>query len=685
MSRPGNVLDAYRSYNYHHILIACDSSDTAERLADQSEITLFDHEDVTSEDQSRFNVQNIPGEIDSNYIVLINGASDTYFTIQTARWQAVTTPSGEHEYSSTTLEGQMKIQEPKGARFLNVIQHAARDLGASPMGMVFVLKTIFVGHTDGGYIESLTTVRPLLLTMIDIQTQFDVTGATYEIAFVGNAGGASKMPQVSSVTDGFSFTIEGSGQTLEQTMNKLETSLNTRYNTTKERLKFEAKCAGVTLDFDDSFMPVTYEINLDPAYRKMKAGTATREQQENTGQQDPVIVQQGESMSVESLINQIMLTSQEVYEDGNPDEGDKKFIHKISASVKPNKTEYRVVYNVHRYEVRFPGQSEQQAEDTNDNSGFNFDPEEGTSIEFDYIFTGKNIDVLDFNMKMEMGLAFLQTLASTPSLMSASETQSSNQESTTGAKSAEQLTSENSNVKKPLFLGMKLKDPALRNHINPGETTTYNALLSRWAGYETLEASVTIRGNPQLLHESTPKPDSFAITDEDTEGLIEGQQPQNVSVITSDAAANLPEEQQPNTVMPRYWRRPGFVKVNVRFPTVTTQFGQDALTEPFWYTGYYYLISVDNIFEEGQFRQELDIMSLPSNVGNIMSFGKKCDATTLQTVGGVGGAVTPVGGGGGDSVGGEEGDQEKKSTRDVDTERNESTDVGVIFPEGGGA
>ena len=63
---------------------------------------------------------------------------------------------------------------------------------------------------------------------------------------------------------------------------------------------------------------------------------------------------------------------------------------------------FTVTYHIHKYKAVVV-----DAEDF-----LSFEPPEGMGITFDYIFTGKNIDITDMDIKMEYGLMFFQVLAS---------------------------------------------------------------------------------------------------------------------------------------------------------------------------------------------------------------------------------------------------------------------------------
>ena len=65
MSNPQNILGRFDTYAYHHILMVCNSTDTAEALSRIDEITTFQH----PRNQVRYSARDVEG---------INGESTGY-------------------------------------------------------------------------------------------------------------------------------------------------------------------------------------------------------------------------------------------------------------------------------------------------------------------------------------------------------------------------------------------------------------------------------------------------------------------------------------------------------------------------------------------------------------------------------------------------------------------------------
>ncbi len=600
MSNPRNPLDAFRSYSYHHILIACDGSNTAEELATKTEISLFDHEGA----EQRFCPRTVPGS-DGKYVVLINGMSDVQFNITEAKWASVLTPrdensEGSSHYRTMAVDGELTIMEPFGVNFLNLLNEVTKLLGTDPNGVVMMLKTIFVGETDEGRTKFVSNVKPLLFIAYDITAMFDVTGAEYTLAFVGVSNGAGRLPHVAAVADGFNLELK-SGSTIQNAMDNLTTAIKQNYKLQKDSIRSQSQTSGVDIDFERDFIDVNYIIRVDGAYAPLKIGGNALPAEQNTGNDDPIVNVNSDSISVESMIDSIMSTSTEVKKiDQEEDDTGNKFYYKITSTLETSPTEYNVIYHVHRKKTNIVRTEEI----------FDFTPPKGSGIEFDYIFTGQNIDVKDFDIKMQMGMTFFQTMAVESSLPTNADSiinKYNNQPYAAGTgnvngsgdqKEESSICDASRRRKKPLFLGMTAKDIKDRNTRFPGLSTSYNALLARHAAIENLEVNMTIRGNPQLLAETTQLPSDLDPTIQRPEEILD---------------FGLGEG---STVFAKPHQFPAFAKVNIYMPNEfqsnTGNITDVDYSQNFWYPGWYFVLGINHVFSAGEFTQELEMYSMPT-------------------------------------------------------------------------
>lgn len=622
MSSPPNPLDAFRTYSYHHILLAADSTGTAIGLAENPELELaaFDHPDV------KFCPKDSPNG--GKYVVLINGMTDAQFSIKSAKWASVVVPSAgttssSQAMSSTTMavDGEMLVVEPQGLNFMNLLNETTKMLKIDPTIMTFVLKTIFVGHRDDGTQRVLTDVKPLVFMMIDITASIDVSGAEYTIGLVGVANGAAKMPHMASIASGFNFTVPTGS--VEAALQALTIKLNSQYGRERGELQKKLDKCGTGINLNNEFAQVVYSISA-PDYSGYTVGDLedSKFQTDATGNFN--FVQLGQSCSIENLIGAVMNSSKQVAEDANKPIDDGRFIYKIVSDIDTSSSVVRVNYYVHRY----------KASSVDVENFLTFQPPEGEGITFDYIFTGNNIDIINFDLRMQMGLVFYQVLAA----QSSSPTTSSqllnffNPDTYVGGigakdgagdqQEASELCNQRSGdpKKKPLFIGTSLQNPLFRDTKAIAASAGFSTMLQRHAALENLEAKMVIRGNPQLLADSTQLPSE-----------IRTQNPASPSVF--EPGEGLPGLR---LLMPALHKSPGYVKVRVHAPKSWTgsaaktaaeqaaSFEND-FSENIWYDGWYILLQIDNVFDNGDFTQELTMISLPVDSGE--SKLSQCDGT----------------------------------------------------------
>lgn len=615
MSTPANPLDVFRTYSYHHILLVCDGTETADELAVSAEITLFDHEGAEKKFCPRRNSR-------GRYIVLINGMSDTQFTISHVKWTASVFSEGLDDdqkiskFGTMATDGEIEILEPRGVNFFNLMNEVTLSLGRDANMLVFVLKTIFVGTRYDGEIEFITNIRGLSFNMIDITAMFDERGATYYMAFVGAVNGVSKLQQVRAVANDFPFKIT-KGSTLGEALvgdigkeKSLEFKVNEYYRNNKDKFRKEIAANGLALDIDEEFIDVEYKIDIHPDFVGFIAGTVTTPNQQDTGGNDVILV----GDTIEDIIDSALRSSQDMIDGGN---GDKKtgdvFIYKISTSLESSERKYLIHYFVDKYKgVVIPV-----------NDWLSFTPPDGTGITFDYIFTGKNIDVLSFDIKMQMGLAFFQTLAAASSVAGSSvdiighynpqptvagtgNLQGPGDQQDQGSGCSLDIRREGGKRVKPLYLGMSVTDPLIRNTRFPGASVSYGALFVRHAAFENITANLSIRGNPQLMEE----------TNLWGEFVVPGA---NIAhqVVETTLSSSLPADEQPRRIWPAINRVPGYVKVNVYMPNEFMAYSDPAVQNQyasnFWYNGWYYMLSIEHEFGEGEFKQNLFLNSIPTD------------------------------------------------------------------------
>ena len=607
MSNPINPLSKYRSYSYHHILVVCDTTVAAENLSKVGGdgIALFEQ----APDETKHAVQEIEG---GNYVVLINGTTDAEFIINSLQWGTVFAPTGNamdeergvQSYNIMTTDGDMVILEPRGMRFLNVLVNAGNALHTDTNALIYMIKTIFVGVTDDGRTEINASFKPQIIIPFDIKADFKIIGSEYHFSFVGAVNGGAHLPQVSRLAEGTQMYIPP-GTTLEGALRTFESILNDKYAAFRKQISKEFPGPFENGEFDPSkFKKVKYEFVINERYKdkggksNFIAGTNAKVMYQVSGNGDPVL-EFGENSLVVDAIDTIMQSSQQIVGDGfarrNQKNEIERFSYKIVTAVKSTPDEYRIIYNIKSYRTYTT-----QVSDVNKNNagqgqnqqGNDLTPSEGSVIEFDYFYTGKNTDILDLNLKMEMGMGFFQMLATTDNIPEYSDVNNGNISSklVQGPSGGSTKTNPklNFNFNTPLFPGTSLKNTLSRNRRYPLSTQTFSSLFRRYSALESTGLMVTIVGNPQLMNEMIALPS-------EVQNLTET----DFSQPSDDVA----------TGMWKWAGSPGLAKINIRFPA--TKESNNTQFVPFWYGGFYTILAVNNKFDNGEFTQEMELVSLP--------------------------------------------------------------------------
>jgi len=640
MSNPSNRLAKFRSYSYYHVLAMCDCSATADTLALSQELNVWDHatpETAVQDDraQSKNLGKYAPKRLEGSgkYIILINGATDAAYTITEAKWTSATAANAVQgdRGTSIAIEGSLRVSEPKGIAFLDQVVQCSVALGVDASQVVFVLKTFFVGHAydpaRGDYQDHIVDVPPINFIAYDVTGSFTEQGGEYQIQFVAAGHGAARLPQYGKAVNAMSITA---GDSLEATLRKLQDNINESYDLYFDCVYEQIQSTNGTEKEEllRSLRRVNYVIEVGPDYKASNgqvAYTVTNQPQQykNTaGCSDTAQITFPASSSIESAINTIMLMSPQVQADmakGDTASG-AKYEYKIHTALesKPvdganeDTLEYTVYYRVERFLVPKtiaydPAFQALAQDDEQLKADPRYDQIRRNLIEFDYIYTGKNIDILEFDMKVNMGLAYLQTATLANTFKSQLERSANRQmQASTQDVNTQGVRFGGALVQTPVFFGSQVRVPNLINQQNAGNAIQSAYTLTKHASLEVAEASMRIIGNEQLLG-STNRTSSPA------------------NVIAS--ASRSQTTNTPDSADFKDWTLvPAFVKVNIKMPRDNDDFnlftgssktgnpndaGATDYARDFWFDGYYYVYGIEHAFENGEFTQNLQMIGIP--------------------------------------------------------------------------
>ena len=637
MSTPENRLAQYRSYSYYHVLVVCDSSDTADTLAKQSSTEKWRHPTGPAHnsdvDLGPYSVKYIKNDasVEGRYIVLIHGATDAAFSITSAKWMSATAAAAtiSDRNTSVAVEGSIEVSEPKGVVFLDTVVAACLALGIDAASAVFALKTFFIGYSadDQNPVVEINDIEPIRFICYDTTGSFTEQGGTYRMEFVALANGATRLPQYSKSASGVSIKA---GTSLEETIKKVETRVRENYNElfdcVSKQVVQAAKQAGANPDdFTNRLARVDYEIIVDDVY-KGKEYVVTNQvstAKSKPGCDDPATLTFPANTGIEDILHRIMQACDRVQQEaakgvaeGNNHNERIHYEYKILTALKTTqqrgndsknpKLNYTVTYKIIRFlrpkDVSlFKVAAEAQLPNVLNTNPTIVEQIKQNLIEFDYLYTGKNIDVLDFDMKVNMGMAYLQiatvanTLKDQLQSIAGSSIHISNYDPS--------LSRFGESTQLPIFFGTQIKSPMFRNTKNSSRSAQAAYTMSKHASLEVAEATMTIYGNTKLLNTINAATSPNIITATRTQD--------NSGEANFTDWGEFPSLVKVNIKMPRNNNDIGLLKGSANNNTKNAGPSSRDYTKDFWFTGYYYVYGIEHALENGQFTQTLHMIAIP--------------------------------------------------------------------------
>lgn len=585
-----NPLRQFRSYSYHFFLVACESTTVLDYLSSPAATNAFERAGKNLNDPR--DVITVPNV--GKYVIVIDSRHDVDIIIEDVQWGTTFTGDQNSSNSSVALnvvmtDGTINFMEPRGVNFLNILANLGDQLDVDMICMPFCLKTVFYGHTESGQVIPLNVSQPLGFVPVDITGQVDERGTTYKMDICGVVNGVAHNPSYNAIVDNVSFPVT-TGQNLDAHLATFTQVLNDTYTRQREIVLKETKD---TIDLSTS-ASVVYNIQLEK-------GSLQLQKLNDFGSNitDQVVVENGKHIikgtkegGIPEVILKLLTSSKQwvqVAAQGDPpdtvdiDNTNRRYTFKVtqefessSPSVTKSQVTVKIFVTEYRYEtveiVSTPaGKQTQQPIPKIDPSQV---------VTFDYIFTGKNLDVLGMEINLSMGLALLQTLATAKSMSSQSQDVRGGQAPipsvVSSASPAPGPMNIHGRVRKgtPIFAPLQWATDYLKEMNDIQNTATAEAIWKNFASYQSVSTSINIHGNPLLLAK---------IVD-------------------------------PNRSVPNY------VKINIKMPNTPDDIWEYQLTgnkkpagyySDFWFTGYYLIVSAINKFQGGLFTQELDLVSLP--------------------------------------------------------------------------
>lgn len=640
MSNPPNILSTFRSHSYYHVLALCDRSATADALADADDMGVWSRIGSTG-DFGKWSPQEIPKSSDGTagrYSIVIHGATDADLGIDSYKITSYTAASATAGDKNTSIatEGEITITEPKGVVFFDLLVSLMTEMNSDATTCCFVLKTFFVGHAydpiNGEHSSTITDVAPVMFLLTDAAAVYTEAGGVYTLQILSLANGASRLPQFARAADGASIHLDkaaNSKATVKQ-------ALDTLFNVVRQNYRHHYDCVIAVANQkkiknpNTRFFPVEYIVEVDPEYTKdiyIVTDAPVQYKTHGSSCTEPVSFKNKLGASIEDAIHRIMSMCPQVKKDMVDGVGDGpnaiKYEYKIHSAVETkmdgdNKRTY-VKYSVKRFMSPRGFNIQQLLKNGGDGSATSKALRENL-IEFDYIFTGKNVDILEFNIQMNYGLSYLQMATTSNSFKQQFEAVASRSRHIS-VHSDVAARGKGEPVPVPVFFSPQLKGLSLTNTADPGLSTQAGYNMAKHASLEVAEASVKIIGNPRLYSSvmATTHPANL------------GKQPP-IGTVRSDAPGAPKDTPTLEYSDFKHWSQlPALAVINIKMPTHNddvallsgTKHGDDKIppdyAKNFWYGGYYYVYGIEHSFDNGEFTQQLLMVAMPN--GSLLEKG----------------------------------------------------------------
>ena len=628
MSKPDNVLNKFRSYSYHHVLIAANSTNTYDvfetnkfdlvNLLQPKETTV---RSVFSQQSGRSKNEIVKYDLEDktgSYVVVLNSTRDVDFYLDDITWENILLPrSGNISAQMAASEGSFVIYEPNGARFFTYLDDILNVLGSEAIGLTFYLKTFFIGYPDGSDGSSnpdvpqmIANIKPLAFNITDIQSEITNTGSKYTVSFVGSVNGVASLPMLDRVPQGCNTILcttspsnteipRASSTSLDQAFTRFQKFMNDKSDLGFQIQLNNAIVAGVPTDKIKS-RTVRYEFHLDDHWKdyKYRIDNFNQLQAESSLNKGGSITLSPDARVSDALslfMNHCSLYLKEEGE-GEIDEvtgQTVKYTHRIETAQRgycfseprgDKWGEFVLQYFIKRVKIiEATPKAIAQSTVVPDNV-------KQKAIEFDYMFTGQNVDIINLDMKFD-GLFMLYSIGPrqviTKPLSQEQLSQMKGEQTVPVVPLAPTFQYRPYTPVGPVISG---SDNFMLNHKPfPGEYASARALMNTLSTLSALQTNITIRGNPLFLNETIR-------TAKDLEKTKQQLDSEKTDSILG------------NTV-----HSPAYAKVNIRM--INDEADGDLYSTPFWYQDYYIIVSVKNNFSRGTFTQELELITLIQDSG----------------------------------------------------------------------
>jgi lysozyme len=618
-----NPLKQFRTYSYRFVHIVSDSTQIIQNLmaAGGSDMNIYTHPDLIGEGP-RFGLKTLGGSKglpESKYVIISNTATDSnivfksvylrsYFGGGTSTSENTANPPGTTGNPSDELK--MTLIEPFGVRYVEYILGACNQLNMKSSGQaIHVLKVFFVGHKSDGTVEILSGYNPITFAFTSISMDFTSSQTTYTIEAVPTMNAGASLPTASMIGTS-TFTVHGG--TFKDFVDNFNRILQKDSADTQKKLDEEKK---------NEVAPI-YTITIAPTSLYQTKDYIVQDQVHDKNKEenpDNWTMCTAVGSQIQDLIMHAFATCKKALEDQKPTEYDKNgiattYIPNIFTYTKQFVNAKGQIQTQYLYEIqKVPktvfkstnDQAETKSDSTSDSTASNSSSldskrfndflqqqlSRANLLEFDFVFSGINDDIIDYQMVMTNGLALLSNTVTPPQNLS-QKTQTSTTPVDGVKKNTNQVPDDKSTAPESKSNTTTGSQPQLVRYTkslplkDPSSYQMFLSMMRTYTQYEVAQTTITIMGNPRLFDQCTINPKLLIDT---TQGPSK-----------EDYMREVPAYAKINVFMPQIDPNTGYVN----FETIPER----GFRNPFWYDGIFQIYVIENFFDDGIFKQKLTLL-----------------------------------------------------------------------------
>lgn len=690
MAKYTNPLDEFTSHSVQYVVLACRSTEDLRGFTNDSPSGQTESLQAINNCKALGSEVKLAGKPGSVFLMLDTRRfaqfSISNFTLDTlVAGFAVPGSSSPH---STAITMSFTIIDSTGISFANFLQYMTeKQLQVSFTGMTLLVRVLFIGHRLDG---STATVQSVTIPAIfnTIQVDLSDTKGIYNCTLFpltgmpSNAGYNAKWTSIGTAS---SYFTGQNVNTLGAVVDSFEAELNRLSIARFIDLNSKVQNAGQkTKAVNDFGRPVQYMITLPKEWQTftfsgptqgnatetnfaqlvkdqevIRAAATAKEaqqkaQQNSTSAAKDSFVSVNSNLTITEVLDIIFSQTLEVAKLGNftkkqDQNGNLKF-YKHIITVTSDDSSFLVHADVVEYFVPNVMLNQKPGASTTERDQLLFNTEKTAQagvvkkvpknfIEFDYIFSGVNIDVMSLDLKIE-NLNWLLMQGMKLGAGAINDSTIDGQKQTDGEGVSDDTRQ---------LLGMGRKDPVLMPQRTKNENTNFPGLaanakstndaspqelaqqytqnLSAFYNAGPINAKLELRGNPEIMASmtlGTIPAHRQAITITSSGGVTSTANPAAKQKYREEFERDI-LKLAPNSPIPRgpinaallsgpsYLMSPVFIKVNVYGPNVDFMnneliAGQNFSTQLF-YDNFYWLNKISSKIDGAKFTQELDLHS----------------------------------------------------------------------------